>query len=322
MKVFDGHSDILMDVLRRGLEGEKDILKKYHLDKLKQGEVFAIIFALWLDPRDKENGRKNLLQMLDYAEEEFELAQETVKKVTKMQEFYRAEEEKKIAVILGLESMFHIESNLDFIYDLYQRGIRYGSLTWNEENQLATGIDGDPNRGLTKLGIEATKVMEELGILLDVSHLNEKSFWDVIKHSKKTIIATHSNAYSLCNHPRNLKDEQIKAIKETGGVIGINGWPDFVDERQPSVEKLANHIDYFVDRIGIDHVACGFDFCDFVKENGPDNFPETEKDMKGFHDAREIQNLFVLLENKGYKEEDMKKIAYENLIRIYKKVLV
>lgn len=322
MKVFDGHSDILMDVVRKGLMGEEDILRKYHIEKLRKGQVFTTVFALWLDPNDRMNGRKNVLQMLEYAEREFRVAEDIFKKVTKYEEISQEEAKNRVSVILGLESMFHIDNNLDLIQDLYERGIRYGSLTWNEENQLATGIAGDLNRGLTKLGIDAIKVMEEVGVLLDVSHLNEKSFWDVVKNTRKPIIASHSNAHRLCKHPRNLKDGQIKGIVETGGVIGINGWPDFVDEKQPSVEKLGNHIEYLVEMIGIEHVACGFDFCDFVEENPPDNFTETKQEMKDFHDARDIQNLFHYLKNRGYREGDMQKIAYENLLRIYREVLV
>lgn len=322
MKVFDGHSDILMDVVSKKLMGEENILRKHHIQKLRKGEVFATIFALWLDPSDKANGRKNALQMLEYAEREFEASEDIFKKITKYEEIFEAENKNRVAVILGLESMFHIDNNLHSIYSLYESGIRYGSLTWNEENQLATGIAGDQNRGLTKLGIDAIKIMEELGILLDVSHLNEKSFWDVIKYTRKPIIASHSNAYSLCDHPRNLKDDQIRAIKETDGVIGINGWPDFVDAKQPSVEKLGNHIEYLIELIGIDHVACGFDFCDFVKENPPDNFSKVKKATKDFHDARDIQNLFIYLKSRGYKEEDIKKIAYGNLLKLYREVLV
>ncbi len=321
MKVFDGHSDILMDVLVKSLIGERNIIEGYHIDKLRKGGVFLIVLPLWLDPEKREVARKNALLTLDYLEGELDESSHLIHRIIKYEDIGQGEAEGKIGIILGMEGMFYIGKDLGWIEKFYQRGIRTGSLTWNEENPLATGIWGDKNRGLTKLGREAMSLMEDLGILLDVSHLNETSFWDVIRSTRGPVIASHSNAYSLCPHPRNLKDEQIIELVRTGGLVGVNAWPDFLDVRDAKLTRLVDHIDYLVELVGINHVACGFDFCDFVEEDAPASFPVKSKETEGFKDASYIQKLFLCLRDRGYGIEDMEKIAYKNLMRIYRRLL-
>jgi len=162
--------------------------------------------------------------------------------------------------------------------------------------------------------------MEELGILLDVSHLNEKSFWDVYKVSTKPFIASHSNAYKLCEHPRNLKDEQIKAIAKSGGVIGLNSWNKSVDTESPSIEKLADHVEYIVNLVGIEHMAFGFDFCDFLYDELWQK-DEPKKETRGFEDTTCIPQLIKLLKDRGYTEDMLSKIAYKNLMRVFKGII-
>src|SRR5699024_939095 len=130
----------------------------------------------------------------------------------KKDDFYSAIEKDKLAVLLGLEGLSGIGEDVDLIYSLYHLGFRLMSLTWNEQNHLATGAGGDINRGLTDLGKKAIKIINELGIILDVSHANDKSFWDIANTASKPFIASHSNSRAICNVPRNLTDEQIKFI--------------------------------------------------------------------------------------------------------------
>jgi membrane dipeptidase len=164
--------------------------------------------------------------------------------------------------------------------------------------------------------------MEELGMIVDVSHANEKSFWDIYENTEKPFIASHSNVYNLCKVPRNLKDDQIKAIAERGGVIGINAWPDFIDEVNPSMENLVRHVDYIADLVGIDYVGFGFDFCDFLTEDTTASFQGGETSAtKGLEDASKIPNFVELLAKSGYSERDIEKIAYGNMERVIKEIL-
>jgi membrane dipeptidase len=317
MFIFDAHSDILVDITVKRQNGERDVFRKYHYEKLKRGGIGGLIAVIWIDkmnmdPLDRMNeiineGLKELKDIKDIAEI-----------VLKYEDFERIRQEGKMQIVLGCEGLSGIKGDIHYLDLLFEIGIRHASLTWNEENELGTGVKGDPKRGLTRLGQVAVKKLEELGILIDVSHANEKTFWDICEITTGPIIASHSNAYSLCPHPRNLKDDQIKAIAEKGGVIGINAWPDFVDEFNATIEGFIEHIDYMVEKAGIDHVALGFDFCDFLSFDATSSFSEENKATKGLEDASKSKDVIDLLLKRGYKHEDIEKITYKNIEKVFK----
>jgi membrane dipeptidase len=174
---------------------------------------------------------------------------------------------------------------------LYRLGVRLLTLTWNQRNQIADGIgESRTGSGLTEFGLKVIDEMNDLRMLIDVSHLSETGFWDVIKKSNDPIIASHSNCYALCPHLRNLKDEQIKAIADKGGVIGIT----FV----PIVEK-----------VGVDYVGLGSDF------DGTDGLP------LGLEGVDKIPNITEELLDRGYKEREIEKILGGNFLRVFKEVV-
>ena len=148
-------------------------------------------------------------------------------------------------------------------------------------------------------------------MLIDVSHLSETGFWDVIKRSKSPIVASHSNCYALCSHLRNLKDEQIKALTDKDGVIGITFVPNFLtqEKRKTTVKDVVTHIDYLVEKAGIDYVGLGSDF------DGTGGLP------LGLGGVDKIPNITAELLNRGYKEKDIKKILGENFLRVFKEVV-
>jgi membrane dipeptidase len=148
-------------------------------------------------------------------------------------------------------------------------------------------------------------------MFIDVSHLSETGFWDVIKRSKAPIVASHSNCYALCPHPRNLKDEQIKALADKGGVIGITFVPNFLtqEKRKTTVKDVVRHIDYLVKKVGIDYVGLGSDF------DGTDVLP------LGLESVDKIPNITEELLNRGYKEREIEKILGDNILRAFKKVV-
>ena len=205
-----------------------------------------------------------------------------------------------------------MDGDLGVLRILYRLGIRLITLTWNQRNQIADGAgEARTGGGLTEFGVKVVAEMNHLGMLIDVSHLSEAGFWDVIKKSKEPIVASHSNCYSLCPHLRNLKDEQIKALADKGGVIGVTFVPDFLikENRKSTVEDVVRHIDYLVEKAGIDHVGLGSDF---------DGTVELPIGLKG---ADEIPNITKELLNQGYKEDDIKKILGGNFLRVFKDVV-
>ncbi len=323
MKILDGHSDILTDVTIKRLGGETDIFRKYHVDRLKKGNVGGLILVVWVDPPYTDNPSRRVLDVLGATFEEIEDMKEYAGIVHKASDMDDIQNSGRIPIVLGMEGLSGLGGNASLMAMFYKLGIRHASLTWNEENEFATGVlSPNTNRGVTEQGIKVLKLMEELGMIVDVSHANEKTFWDVYEHTEKPFIASHSNAYKLCNVPRNLKDVQIKAIAERGGVIGMNAWPDFVDKDNPSMDKLAGHIDYVAELVGVDHIGFGFDFCDFLNGDTTGSFQASDTTAaKDIEDATKIPKLIELLQKKGYKTQDIEKIAYKNMENIIKKLI-
>lgn len=314
MKVFDGHSDIFIDITKRRKNGETNVFKNQHLDRLRTGNVTASILVGFINTEklSPDNYTSKWLDAMGAISEEIDDMKEFSNIVHKGCDLDNTDD--KISIILGMEGLAGLHGNISLINMLYKIGFRHAMFTWNEENEFATGAgSSNVNRGLTPLGVQAVKRMEDLGMIVDVSHANEKTFWDIYENTEKPFIASHSNVYSLCPVKRNLKDDQIKAIAQRGGVIGMNSVLEFIDSENPTAEKFIDHIDYIADLVGIDHIGFGFDFCEFL--DGVYDAPE------GIRDATQIPNFINLLSKRGYKEEDIKKIAWGNFERVIKSIL-
>lgn len=323
--IFDGHSDLLYDVTRRRLAGETHVLERRHLDRLRRGGIEGLALALWYgrgggdetfwkDASPSAGPARRLEIMLGCAREEFaECPWLAVVHTAKEAEAARAEG--KIYAFLAIEGMEALGPDAERGIDcLAAQGFRLGMLTWNEENQLAAGAAQDPAKGLTPLGRRAVRRMEDRGILVDVSHLNDGGFRDVIRLAAGPVIASHSNCRCLCDVPRNLTDEQLRAIRDSGGVVGLNVHHKFVhrDPKKQTAETLALHAAHMAEVMGIEHVACGFDFCEFM---GPGN-----DGAAGLEDCGQAGNLFRCLERLGMTPAERAMIARENLLRIFRKV--
>lgn len=321
--VFDAHADLLYDVARRRLlQGETRVLERHHADRLRAGGVEGLVLAVWVSAAQgktfwqdtccfaPEDDLERTRAMLACARAD--LAESvSIRLVHTWQEACEARRAGVIYAFLGIEGMAAIGPDLRGIDLYYHAGARTGMLTWNEENALATGAKGDPQKGLTDLGCRAVRRMQALGMLVDVSHLNDGGFWDVMRLTTEPIAATHSNSRALCDVPRNLTDEQLRAIRDTGGVVGLNAFHSFVhaEAQQQTARTLALHAAHMVDVMGIDHVGCGFDFCHFM---GPGN-----ESARGLEDARGIPGFFDELERLGMSAREREKIAVENFARVF-----
>ena len=139
-----------------------------------------------------------------------------------------------------------LEDNLHRLDMLYKLGIRCLSLTWNPGNRLCGGIGDNDSRGLGSQGVQIVKEMNRLGMLIDLSHISERGFWDIIELTDRPVIASHSNCLSLCNNKRNLDDRQIKAVADKNGVIGVNFVPDFLGSKRDGISAVADHIEHII----------------------------------------------------------------------------
>ncbi|MBK8087904.1 MAG: dipeptidase [Chitinophagaceae bacterium] len=242
--LVDTHNDIPSSAIEKKVVFDSNLKGKTHsdLNRMIEGGLDVQMFSVFCDGEQKDP--------YNYANREIDSVHEWVRRnPSKMMMVYtpadlkKAIKEKKMATMLGVEGGHMIENDLNKLDVLYKRGMRYMTITWNNSTDWATsaayeaslnpskGGASDTNRkiGLTEFGISVIKRMNELGIMVDVSHLGEQSFWDIIKVSTKPIIASHSCVWNLCPHRRNLKDDQIKAIAKTGGVVFLNFYAGFID---------------------------------------------------------------------------------------------
>ena len=179
--IFNAHSDMLSDINLRRLNGEKDVFRKHHYENFLKSEVKGAIWVIWTDPEHLDSPKERTRQIIKSMQDEFNEASDILNIVREYKDFEKGLSENKINILVGMEGLANIEDNIDMIEFYYKDiGLRHASLTWNERNMLASGVDDDVN-GVTDLGRKAIEKIEELGILLDVSHLNEKSFWDVVQ---------------------------------------------------------------------------------------------------------------------------------------------
>lgn len=234
--VVDTHNDILMKVIDQGVILDQDLTGKTHsdLDRWKKGGLDIQIFSVYCDGGTKQPYALANRQM-DSLDAVIARNPTKIIKVANAKAALKAVNENKMAAMFGIEGGHMIENDLNKLEALYNRGARYLSLTHNEAPTWATSAAGEttdpnlPQKGLTDFGIQVIKKMNALGMLIDVSHSGEQTFWDVIKLSNKPIIASHSSVYSIADSRRNLKDDQIKAIAKNGGVIMVNFHPGFIE---------------------------------------------------------------------------------------------
>lgn len=218
----------------------------------------------------------------------------------------------KAATLLAIEEGGAIDGSLEVLRCLYELGVRAMTLTWSNRNDIADGINEEATgSGLTLFGKQVVAEMNRLGMLVDVSHISTAGFWSVIETSTKPIIATHSNAKSLCSHPRNLNDEQIKALAQNGGLAGITFAGQFLEEdwRNACIESVYKHIDYMLNLIGNDdHIGFGSDF---------DGISHPPYNIQGVQDYKPLIEYL----SKYYSDETINKITHQNVINLLQKVL-
>lgn len=217
-------------------------------------------------------------------------------------------DQRNIGALLHFEGAAGIDPEFNRLYIYHQLGLRSMSLTWNETNQFATGADGPADRGLTLEGRDLLDKMEDLGILIDVSHLNDKSFWDIIDHTNGPVFASHSNLRVYCDHKRNLDLEMVEAIANTGGSVGVNFCKGFLSLDQEShpanLGCAVSMITRIIEETSIDNVHIGSDFDGCT-------IPEDMKDIRG------VENLFEKLRHDlDLSEFDLKKIQHGNMLRL------
>jgi membrane dipeptidase len=301
MKVIDAHCDALSKLF---MNPRLDFYKEeQQLDvsypRLQKGGVKLQCFAIYISEQIMNPSFEHVLQMVDlfYRRIIHPSGMQAVKSVRDMDTVLNSD---RIGAMLTLEGADALMGNMTYLQILYQLGVRIIGITWNYANWAADGVMEPRNGGFTAKGKRMIKEMEQLGMLVDVSHLAIKGFWELLEIYKKPIMASHSNVWEVCPHPRNLSNEQIKAIIESKGQIGITFVPYFVKSgRSTQIQDLVCHIDHICAMGGESHVGFGSDF------------DGIEKWINGLENARKYEYLIETL-CKNYTEDQVEKFMSRN----------
>jgi membrane dipeptidase len=327
--VVDAHSDILSDILGRRAAGQTKVLESIWLPAMKAGGIDLRVAAIYSPPQYvPELALRRALDEVAGFLDELD-ATPGAALCTTPDDIRRATSEGKRGFILGMEGVEPLGSDLTLLGVFYRLGVRVLGITHALRNYAADGAFFDPKRtglvgGLSDFGVELTERAQTMGMLLDISHLNEPGFWDVVKLSRAPIIASHSNCRALTDHPRNLTDEQIKAVADTGGVIGINSIARFVDP--PDLSHLLDHVDRLVKIAGKEHVGLGLDFCSYLLEHKSPMErsgmrPRAYLSVDGLAGDHDVPKIPALLAARGYPGDTIDLIMGENFHRVFRQVL-
>jgi dipeptidase. Metallo peptidase. MEROPS family M19 len=303
MEVIDLHCDVLWKLSEAGGKlsfqdaGELDA----NLERLKRGKIKIQAFAIFVEPKvPTELKFQEALNQIRLFREEVIARHPEMVHLRSWEDFCRLEDG-QIGAFLTLEGVDPIGNDLERMELFYSLGVMLVGLTWNPANLAADGIGEARGAGLSELGKEIVRMNNARKVFTDVSHLSERGFWDVIELADYPI-ASHSNARAVCRHPRNLSDEQAKALFQKGGMIHVIYNPPFTrGEGQATIEDLIKHIDHLCSLGGVSQIGLGSDFDGIIYK------------IKNLENASKTQNLILKL-LKYYKEDEVRGFAYRNFL--------
>jgi membrane dipeptidase len=363
--VVDTHADTPQRFLDEHFDiGNTDPKDPGHitLDRARAGNLGAEFFSIWVEPSFKGQYAHRALDLIDSVYLQAQRHPDRMTMAFSVEDIERAHQQKKLAALLGIEGGHAIENDLDLLRDFYRLGVRYMTLTWSNTNEWAdssgdiTDSKVEHHNGLTDFGKQVVLEMNRVGMMVDISHVADKTFYDAVAVSKAPIIASHSSARALTNAPRNMTDDMLRAVAKNNGVVMVNFFNGFIDEDyrkaadaqrkdrddavaafveknkvdgnpvtyvqydhierewmaripRPPLSALIAHIDHVAKVAGIDHVGLGSDF-DGVSGATP----------QGIDSAADLPKITQALLDKGYSEDDIRKILGGNLLRVFAEV--
>jgi len=327
--VVDCHNDLIL-LTARGKAFGTFSFQEHWIPQLRAGGVDVQVVPIFIEADYfPEGALRRTLQLVELLHREVEANSSEVSLCGTGAEIDAAVSEGRIALVLALEGSAAVFGNVELLQTLFRLGLRMASFSWFGRTMLADGSGEEAAGGaLTSSGIEALRLMEELGILMDVSHLSAVGTEHVLEIATRPVIASHSSARAVLDHHRNLTDDQLKAVATTGGVIGANFFPGFVDPQKPTVARLVDHIEHMAQVAGAEHVGLG---PDFVKEYFDEVFPlkpelkieglDAGQTIEGLVTAADLPNLTQELVERGFSESDIKGILGGNFLRVFREVL-
>jgi len=314
----DMHCDTISALWRMEQQGNPQNLRNadlmVNLEKLRQGQYLLQNFAMFVFLGRKPDPLVNVLELIDQYEQQLSANSDMVAPVLCYADIEKNRQAGKISALLTVEEGAVCKGSVQVLRSLYRLGVRMMTLTWNFENEIGwphcagklEGYDPAASHGLKPRGIELIQEMNRLGMIVDVSHLGDEGFWDVVKYCDGPFVASHSNARAVCGHSRNLTDEMIRALADKGGVMGLNFCAEFLRERHGgSLEDMIRHLKHIRSVGGIDVIGLGTDF------DGIENVPEVAH-------AGQMPLLAHAMERAGFRDEEIEKVFSGNVLRVYR----
>lgn len=307
-QIVDAHCDTISEILD---SGEELFANNRHLslEHMFRYSGYIQFFAAWIDEK-KENWLARTLEILDRFYQELEKNSERLTLITGRESLAQVAAGEKAGALLAVEDARAICGSLANLRMLYRLGVRAMTLSWNHDNDVADGTFSERGQGLTAFGREVVREMNRIGMMIDVSHMTRQGFWDVMEESRAPVFASHSNCSAVFTHPRNLDDEQIKAIIEAGGVIGLNIYPEFLaDGQNAGIDDILRHAEHILSLGGEHALGLGTDF------DGIPTLPD------GIANAGELYRVFDKMKEVGYSDSLIAAISSRNLIDFLDKML-
>ncbi len=303
LSLFDAHCDTAFELWKRE-EGLEENSCHISLNKARNYAAYAQIFAFCsLSGYDLPFPTEDLLKKpLAKLQGEVRKHSEQIAFAESREEILRLNGEGKLAALLSIEGPELIDCDPERLWELKNKGFSMSTLTWNADNALA-GFH-ESSRGLSEQGRAYVKAAQELGIYIDVSHLGEASFWGLAEMTQRPLVASHSNCRSLWNHSRNLTDDQLKLIAQSGGVVGLNLYVPFLGEKA-DFDTLRRHLEHMLKLCGEKQVCLGGDL------DGCEELPQ------GFASVADYESFYAYLKSKGYEEDLLADIFYNNLLALF-----
>jgi membrane dipeptidase len=334
--VVDMHSDLQMDIVKRRGQGQTNVIANRHLSREKEAGgidivVLSTVSRFGFNPYQYyQTPTHSAMQMIDCIYSEIEENPEELMLITKAADIYKAKEQGKLGFILAMEGAEPLYTDLSLVRNFYRLGIREVQLTWHQRNLVSDGCAEPANAGLSNFGKDLVKELNRMNIIIDVAHMSRAGGMDVIKISEKPIMASHANTRKVCDHPRNLDDEQIKAIAKNGGLIGVMFLGQYVSKSNQILEDVMDHVDHIANLVGTDHLGLGPDWIDYAPEmilgahdvdggilEGGSPLTVFAKDLEN---VTKLPNFTKGLISRGYSDEDIQKILGTNFVKFWESV--